>query len=81
VNAILRYFSMFVGLTVTAAIAHLIGRRAEENGRHYWVWFLLAMPLGPPGAAIVFFLLEASIHKQSERETEQESTDKMRSVK
>ena len=64
----LSYFAMFGGLAVIAALAHLIGRRAESNGRRYWVWFLLALPFGPLGTAIVFLLLEASIHKQRERE-------------
>jgi len=71
----LTYFSMFAGLAVIAALAHLIGRRAEDNGRRYWVWFLLALPFGPLGTVIAFLLLEGNIQKQREREAEQKSAD------
>ena len=57
---------MFGGLIVIAALAHLIGMRAERHGRRYWVWLLLALPFGPIGTALAFLLLEASI--RSERE-------------
>lgn len=73
----LGYFSMFVGLTLTAAIAHLIARRAEDHGRRYWIWFLLGMPLGPPGALIAFLLLEASIRKEREGKAAQNSAGKV----
>jgi uncharacterized membrane protein YhaH (DUF805 family) len=71
----LRYFSMFGGLAVLTAIAHLIGRRAEDNGRRYWVWFLPAVPFGPLGTLIVFLLLEGSIQKQREQEAERKAGD------
>lgn len=57
---------MFGGLIIMAALAHLVGRRAERNGRRYWVWFLLALSLGPIGLVLVFLLLEASIRNQGE---------------
>ena len=58
---------MFAGLAVVAALAHLIGLRAERHGRRYWVWFLLALPLGPLGTLLTFLLLEASIRGQNGR--------------
>ena len=57
---------MFGGLIAMAALAHLLGLRAERNGRRYWVWFLLALCFGPIGLVLVFFLLEVSIRKQRE---------------
>ena len=57
---------MFGGLIIMAALAHLVGLRAERNGRRYWIWFLLALCLGPVGLVLVFLLLEASIRKQGE---------------
>jgi hypothetical protein len=62
----LTYLSMFAGLIVIAALAHLIGLRAERRGRRYWVWFLLALPFGPIGTLLAFLLLEASIRSQDE---------------
>ena len=58
---VLSYFYMFGGLIVIAALAHLIGLRAERHGRQYWVWFLLALPFGPIGTILASLLLEASI--------------------
>ena len=57
---------MFSGLIVIAALAHLIGLRAERHGRRYWVWFLLALPFGPIGTLLTLVLLEASIRRQAE---------------
>jgi len=62
---VLSYLYMFGGVIVIAALAHLIGLRAERHGRRYWVWFLLALPLGPVGTFLAFLLLEASIRNQS----------------
>jgi hypothetical protein len=62
----LSYLSMFGGLIVIAALAHLIGLRAERHGRRYWVWFLLALPFGPIGTLLTFLLLEASIRSRDE---------------
>ena len=61
----LSYLYMFGGLTVIAALAHLIGLRAERHGRRYWVWFLLALSFGPVGTALTFLLLEVSIRRQA----------------
>ena len=74
----LRYFWMFGGLAVLTAIAHLIGRRAEDNGRRYWVWFLPAVPFGPLGTLIVFLLLEGSIQKQREQEAARKTQEAAR---
>jgi hypothetical protein len=57
---------MFGGLAVIAALAHLIGLRAERHGRRYWVWFLLALPFGPIGTALAFLLLENKIRGDHE---------------
>jgi hypothetical protein len=63
---VLNYLYMFGGLIVIAALAHLIGLRAERRGRRYWLWFLLALPFGPIGTVLVFLLLEASIRSAHE---------------
>jgi len=65
---VLSYFYMFGGLIVIAALAHLIGVRAERHGRRYWVWFLLALPFGPIGIVLAFLLLEVSIRDQKAKE-------------
>jgi len=65
---VLSYFYMFGGLIVIAALAHLIGVRAERHGRRYWVWFLLALPFGPIGTVLAFLLLEVSIRDQKAKE-------------
>jgi hypothetical protein len=66
-RTVLSYFYMFGGLIVIAALAHLIGLRAERHGRRYWVWFLLALPFGPIGTVLAFLLLEVSIRDQKPR--------------
>jgi hypothetical protein len=63
---VLSYLYMFGGLIVIAALAHLIGLRAERHGRRYWVWFLLALPFGPIGTVLAFLLLEANIRGEGE---------------
>ena len=62
---------MFGGLIVIAALAHLIGLRAERHGRRYWAWFLLALPFGPIGAVLAFLLLEVSIRDQQAHDRKQ----------
>jgi|GEM_PF-3494900 hypothetical protein len=57
---------MFGGLILIAALAHLVGLRAERNRRRYWIWFLLALGFGPFGLVLVFLLLEASIREERE---------------